>query len=60
MIYLILIIILVYIYIKYRPGFDIIKNEHSTSFMVFYSIKTNKGFIRREFFELFNLKNNDW
>lgn len=55
-----IILFLVYVKIKYKPGFDIIKNEYLTSFIVFYSVRTKEGSIRREFFELFNLKNNDW
>jgi hypothetical protein len=53
-------LIILIIEIKYKPRLDVIKNEYLTIFIVFYSVKTKEGFIRREFFELFNLKNNDW
>jgi hypothetical protein len=54
------ILFLICIEIKYKPRLDVIKNEYLTSFIVFYSVRTKEGSIRREFFELFNLKNNDW
>jgi hypothetical protein len=60
MVWLFSLVIILIIEIKYKPRLDVIKNEYLTSFIVFYSVRTKEGFIRREFFELFNLKNNDW
>lgn len=52
MIYLMLLLILVYIEIKYKPRFDFVKDDYFNYLIVFYSSKTKCGSIKREFFKL--------
>ncbi len=42
--------------IKFSPRIGTIKNQHYTSIIVWYSIKSKYGLVVREYFNLFNIK----
>ena len=48
-------LIILIIEIKYKPRLETVHTDFYTSFIVFYSTRTNYGSISREFFELFKI-----
>ena len=55
MVWLLVILILIIIEVKYKPRLETVHTDFYTSFIVFYSTRTNYGSISREFFELFKI-----
>jgi len=55
MVWLLVILILIIIEVKFKPRLDKVDTDFYTSFIVFYSTRTNYGSIRREFFEIFKI-----
>ena len=48
--------IIILVEVKFSPRIDTIKNQHYTSIIVWYSIKSKYGLVVREYFNLFNIK----